>query len=130
MEARINQAFQQSALCRQIGTVEGRADDGNGGRRSPLAMAAPSITGGSLQPGLGEFPGNASEERNRSLGHHQERRLLSAGAFVHGSSDTRSEVDGSAFLTRHLELIVAADFLHREVWTARSLERFLVLFFI
>ena len=34
------------------------------------------------------------------------------------------------FLTRHWELIVAADFFTVEVWTARGLKRFLVLFFI
>jgi transposase InsO family protein len=34
------------------------------------------------------------------------------------------------FLTRHWELIVAADFFSVEVWTARGLRRFLVLFFI
>jgi transposase InsO family protein len=33
-------------------------------------------------------------------------------------------------LTRHWELIVAADFFSVEVWTARGLRRFLVLFFI
>src|SRR5437588_5055950 len=33
-------------------------------------------------------------------------------------------------LTRHWELIVAADFFTVEVWTARGLKRFLVLFFI
>ena len=34
------------------------------------------------------------------------------------------------FLARHWELIVAADFFTVEVWTARGLKRFLVLFFI
>jgi putative transposase len=34
------------------------------------------------------------------------------------------------FLTRHWELIGAADFFTVEVWTARGLKRFLVLFFI
>jgi putative transposase len=34
------------------------------------------------------------------------------------------------FLTQHWELIVAADFFTVEVWTARGLKRFLVLFFI
>lgn len=34
------------------------------------------------------------------------------------------------FLRRHWELIVAADFFTVEVWTARGLKRFLVLFFI
>src|SRR5258708_33867569 len=34
------------------------------------------------------------------------------------------------FLTHHWELIVAADFFTVEVWTARGLKRFLVLFFI
>ena len=34
------------------------------------------------------------------------------------------------FLTRHWELIVAADFFTVEVWTRRGLRRFLVLFFI
>jgi len=34
------------------------------------------------------------------------------------------------FLTRHWELIVAADFFVIEVWTAKGLQRFIVLFFI
>src|SRR4029450_5350056 len=34
------------------------------------------------------------------------------------------------FLTRHWELIVAADFFTVEVWTARGLQRYIVLFFI
>src|SRR5712692_6373914 len=34
------------------------------------------------------------------------------------------------FLTRHWELIVAADFFTVEVWTKRGLQRFIVLFFI
>ena len=34
------------------------------------------------------------------------------------------------FLSRHWELIVAADFFTVEVWTRRGLQRFLVLFFI
>jgi hypothetical protein len=33
-------------------------------------------------------------------------------------------------LTRHWELIVAADFFTAEVWTRRGLQRFMVLFFI
>jgi transposase InsO family protein len=34
------------------------------------------------------------------------------------------------FLTQHWELIVAADFFTIEVWTAKGLQRFIVLFFI
>ncbi len=34
------------------------------------------------------------------------------------------------FLTQHWELIVAADFFTVEVWTAKGLQRFMVLFFI
>jgi transposase InsO family protein len=34
------------------------------------------------------------------------------------------------FLTQHWEMIVAADFFTVEVWTARGLQRFVVLFFI
>ena len=33
-------------------------------------------------------------------------------------------------LSRHWELIVAADFFTVEVWTCRGLQRFLVLFFM
>jgi len=33
-------------------------------------------------------------------------------------------------LSRHWELIVAADFFSVEVWTGRGLQRFLVLFFL
>jgi putative transposase len=35
-----------------------------------------------------------------------------------------------AFLTQHWELIVAADFFTIEVWTAKGLQRLIVLFFI
>src|SRR5215831_13431859 len=34
------------------------------------------------------------------------------------------------FLSRHWELIVAADFFTVEVWTPRGLQRYIVLFFI
>jgi hypothetical protein len=34
------------------------------------------------------------------------------------------------FLTRHWDLMVAADFFTVEVWTRRGLQRFLILFFI
>jgi putative transposase len=34
------------------------------------------------------------------------------------------------FLTRHWELVVAADFFTVEVWTRRGLQRFIVLFFV
>src|SRR3977135_3411806 len=34
------------------------------------------------------------------------------------------------FLTRHWDLIVAADFFTVEVWTRRGLQRFMALFFI
>jgi len=34
------------------------------------------------------------------------------------------------FLSRHWELIVAADFFTMEVWTRRGLQRYIVLFFI
>ena len=34
------------------------------------------------------------------------------------------------FLTQHWEMIVAADFFTVEVWTAKGLQRFIVLFFI
>src|SRR5919199_260780 len=37
---------------------------------------------------------------------------------------------GKEFLTRHWELIVAADFFTVEVWTRRGLQRFVVLFFL
>src|SRR5687767_14581060 len=34
------------------------------------------------------------------------------------------------FLSRHWDLIIAADFFTVEVWTGRGLQRFLILFFI
>ena len=42
----------------------------------------------------------------------------------------RRETETSSFCISHWELIVAADFFTVEVWTARELKRFLVLFFI
>jgi hypothetical protein len=40
------------------------------------------------------------------------------------------KISWKQFLAQHWELIVAADFFTVEVWTARGLKRFLVLFFI
>jgi putative transposase len=37
---------------------------------------------------------------------------------------------GKSFLAQHWDLIVAADFFTVEVWTAKGLQRFIVLFFI
>src|SRR3982750_486758 len=44
--------------------------------------------------------------------------------------DRSRKTSWKEFLTQHWELIVAADFFTIEVWTARGLERFMVLFFI
>ena len=46
------------------------------------------------------------------------------------SSERNRQTNWREFLSRHWELLVAADFFTVEVWTRRGLQRFLVLFFI
>jgi len=67
-----------------------------------------------------------------NLGHKLARSTIANILHRHGiePAPERSPKTTWKFLTRHWELIVAADFFSVEVWTARGLRRFLVLFFI
>jgi len=65
-----------------------------------------------------------------------QRRRLAAKAKIlerHGiepAPERSRKTTWKEFLSRHWELIVAADFFSVEVWTRRGLQRFLVLLFI
>jgi len=67
------------------------------------------------------------------LGYKVARSTIAAILYRHGiepAPGRNRKTTWKEFLTRHWELIVAADFFTVEVWTARGLKRFLVLFFI
>ena len=68
-----------------------------------------------------------------NLGHKLARSTIADVLRRHGiepAPERSRKTTWKEFLTRHWELIVAADFFTVEVWTARGLKRFLVLFFI
>lgn len=68
-----------------------------------------------------------------NLGHKLSRSTIADVLRRHGiepAPERSRKTTWKEFLTRHWELIVAADFFTVEVWTARGLKRFLVLFFI
>jgi putative transposase len=68
-----------------------------------------------------------------NLGHEIARSTIAAILERHGLEPAPERVRKTTwkdFLTRHWELIVAADFFTVEAWTKRGLQRFLVLFFI
>jgi putative transposase len=68
-----------------------------------------------------------------TLGHTLARSTIAALLRHHGiepAPERSRKTTWKEFLERHWELIVAADFFTVEVWTARGLKRFLVLFFI
>src|SRR5947209_4829279 len=67
------------------------------------------------------------------LGHTLARSTIADVLRRHGIGPAHQrgrKANWKEFLTQHWELIVAADFFTVEVWTARGLKRFLVLFFI
>jgi transposase InsO family protein len=67
------------------------------------------------------------------LGYKVARSTIAAILYRHGiepAPERNRKTTWKEFLTRHWELIVAADFFTVEVWTARGLKRFLVLFLI
>jgi putative transposase len=67
------------------------------------------------------------------LGDELARSTIAAILEQHGLEPTpeRSrKTTWKEFLTRHWELIAAADFFTVEVWTRRGLQRFVVLFFL
>ena len=68
-----------------------------------------------------------------TLGHKLARSTIAAILGRHGidpAPERSHKASWKEFLAHHWELIVAADFFTVEVWTARGLRRFLVLFFI
>jgi len=68
-----------------------------------------------------------------NLGHELARSTIAEMLRRHGiepASERSRKTTWKEFLTRHWELIAAADFFTVEVWTRRGLQRFMVLFFI
>jgi transposase InsO family protein len=68
-----------------------------------------------------------------NLGHDIARSTIADILQRHGiepAPERNRKTTWKEFLTRHWELIVAADFFTVEVWTHRGLQRFVVLFFI
>jgi putative transposase len=68
-----------------------------------------------------------------NLGYKIARSTIAAILRRHGiepAPERSRKTTWKEFLTQHWELIVAADFFTIEVWTARGLKRFLVLFFL
>src|SRR5215472_4544231 len=68
-----------------------------------------------------------------NLGHELARSTIAAILERHGmepAPERRRKTTWKEFLSRHWELMVAADFFTVEVWTRRGLQRFIVLFFI
>jgi putative transposase len=68
-----------------------------------------------------------------NLGHELARSTIAQILERHGiepAPERSRKTTWKEFLSRHWELIVAADFFTVEVWTRRGLQRFVVLFFI
>ncbi len=68
-----------------------------------------------------------------NLGHDLARSTIAEMLKRHGIEpvpERSRKTTWKEFLTRHWELIIAADFFTVEVWTRRGLQRFIVLFFI
>ena len=68
-----------------------------------------------------------------NLGHEIGRSTIATILKRHGiepAPERGGKTTWKEFLTRHWELIVAADFFTIEVWTRYGLQRFIVLFFI
>ena len=68
-----------------------------------------------------------------NLGHEIARSTIAEILQRHGiepAPERNRKTSWKEFLTRHWELIVAADFFTVEVWTRRGLQRFVVLFFL
>jgi len=68
-----------------------------------------------------------------NLGHELARSTIAQILQRHGiepAPEGKRKTTWKEFLTRHWDMIVAADFFTVEVWTRRGLQRFLVLFFI
>src|SRR3954453_2138999 len=67
------------------------------------------------------------------LGHELARSTMAAILARHGiepAPERSRKTTWKEFLTRHWELMVAADFFPVEVWTRKGLQRFMILFFL
>jgi transposase InsO family protein len=68
-----------------------------------------------------------------NLGHEIARSTIAAILDRHGlepAPERNRKTTWKEFLTRHWDMLVAADFFTVEVWTRRGLQRFLVLFLL
>jgi putative transposase len=68
-----------------------------------------------------------------NLGHKLARSTIADMLHRHGiepAPERSRKTTWKEFLSQHWELLVAADFFTVEVWTAKGLKRFLVLFFL
>src|SRR5688572_15880139 len=68
-----------------------------------------------------------------NLGHDVARSTIAQILERHGiepAPERNRKTTWKEFLSRHWDLIIAADFFTVEVWTRRGLQRFLILFFI
>jgi hypothetical protein len=68
-----------------------------------------------------------------NLGHNLARSTITDILERHGiepAPERSGKTTWKEFLTQHWDLIVAADFFTVEVWTAKGLQRFIMLFFI
>ena len=68
-----------------------------------------------------------------NLGHECARSTIAAILRRHGiepAPERNRKTTWKEFLKRHWELIVSADFFTTEIWTAKGLTRYLVIFFI
>jgi putative transposase len=71
--------------------------------------------------------------RHSNLGHSLARGTIANILEKHGiepAPDRIRKTTWKEFLSRHWELIVAADFFTVEVWTRRGLQRYIALFFL
>ena len=68
-----------------------------------------------------------------NLGHEVGRGTIAEMLARHGiepAPERERKTTWKEFLTRHWDLIVAADFFTIEAWTRRGLQRFVILFFM
>src|ERR1700751_162021 len=85
---------------------------------------------GRTEPALGL---SAHSRALSNLGHKIARSTVADILHRHGiepAPERSRKTTWKEFLTQHWELIVAADFFTVEVWTAKGLKRYLILFFI
>jgi hypothetical protein len=79
--------------------------------------------------GLSKNPGRIVQSLGREIARSTIAQILERHGIEPAPERSR-KTTWKEFLSRHWELIVAADFFTVEVWTRRGLQRFIVLFFI